>query len=206
MKNILDYIIVNYNPNTIILYGSYANGTNNKNSDFDVLIISDNQVYSHDSSIVSGIQLDLFIYPTSTFDTNLDVQNFIQIFDGIIIHDEQKKGAWLKGKVNDFINSIPFKSYEENLTQLEWCEKMLLRVERDDLEGFYRWHWVLVDSLEIYCDICSVKYFGPKKTLTEMKNKNIEAYQIYGDALKNFTHHSLSKWIAYLKILIEQTI
>ena len=34
MEKIIEYIKRNYNPISIILYGSYADGTNNLNSDF----------------------------------------------------------------------------------------------------------------------------------------------------------------------------
>ncbi len=78
---------------------------------------------------------------------------------------------WLKKRVNDVISSIPYKNYEENKAQIEWCEKMLARSLRKDPEGYYRLHWVLVDSLEIYFDICSLKYYGPKKSLSYMKKK-----------------------------------
>ena len=44
---------------------------------------------------------------------------------------------------------------------------MLNRVKRSDCEGMFRWHWVLVDSLEIFCDIMKQPYWGPKKD-TEM--------------------------------------
>ncbi|MBR5774458.1 MAG: nucleotidyltransferase domain-containing protein, partial [Clostridia bacterium] len=37
MEQIIEYINQKYNPISIILYGSYADGTNNLNSDFDSL-------------------------------------------------------------------------------------------------------------------------------------------------------------------------
>lgn len=78
---------------------------------------------------------------------------------------------------------------------------MLLRIERNDIEGFYRWHWLLVDSLEIYCDICSLKYFGPKKALIDMQADNPAAYEKYGKALKTFNQTFTVEWIHYLKTL-----
>lgn len=39
MEQVLKYIREKYNPLSIILYGSYADGTNNLNSDFDALVI-----------------------------------------------------------------------------------------------------------------------------------------------------------------------
>ncbi|MBQ5643591.1 MAG: nucleotidyltransferase domain-containing protein, partial [Bacteroidaceae bacterium] len=41
LEQVIEYIKKKYNPLSIILYGSYANGTNNLNSDFDSLVISD---------------------------------------------------------------------------------------------------------------------------------------------------------------------
>ena len=46
---------------------------------------------------------------------------------------------------------------------------MLNRVKRSDCEGMFRWHWVLVDGLEIFCDIMKQPYWGPKKTLRWMQ-------------------------------------
>ena len=46
LEKIIEYIKQKYNPLSIILYGSYANGTNDLNSDFDALVIS----YDHDDS------------------------------------------------------------------------------------------------------------------------------------------------------------
>lgn len=172
MEKIMKYIFEKYDPSSIILYGSYANKTNNTNSDFDVLVISNTCQYIHDTSFVDDIQLDLFVYPKSYFkNSEIDFMSFVQIFDGKIVYDSDKIGMWLKKRVNDVISSIPYKNYEENKAQIEWCEKMLARSLRKDSEGYYRLHWVLVDSLEIYFDICSLKYYGPKKSLSYMKKK-----------------------------------
>ena len=68
LEKIIEYIKQKYNPLSIILYGSYANGTNNLNSDFDALVISYDHEQFHDTSFVNDIQLDVFVYPASYFD------------------------------------------------------------------------------------------------------------------------------------------
>lgn len=50
LEKIIEYIKQKYNPLSIILYGSYANGTNNLNSDFDALVISYDHEQFHDTS------------------------------------------------------------------------------------------------------------------------------------------------------------
>ena len=63
MEQVLKYIREKYNPLSIILYGSYADGTNNLNSDFDALVIVADHEQFHDTSIVDGVPLDVFVYP-----------------------------------------------------------------------------------------------------------------------------------------------
>ena len=64
VEQIIEYIKNKYSPLTIIVYGSYASGTNNLNSDFDVLVISQHHSQFHDTSFVDGVQLDVFVYTT----------------------------------------------------------------------------------------------------------------------------------------------
>ena len=199
MDNIISYIIKEYEPNTIILYGSFADGSNNANSDFDALIITDNASRAHDSSVVDGVMLDLFIYHTSVFNSDVDCEKYLPIFDGKIILDKNNIGATLKKRVNEYIDSLPCKTDEENRTAVEWCEKMLLRTARGDAEGYYRWHWVLTESLEIYCDIMKIPYFGPKKALKQMQKNHPGDAEIYFTALSALDRNALEKWIKILR-------
>ena len=198
-NNIIDYIINQYNPHTIIVYGSYADGTNNINSDFDALVITDNESIFHDGDEINGVLLDVFIYNTAHFKNEVDYEEYIQIHDGNIVIDKYGIGQNLKDKVCKFIENITKKSREEKQQQLEWCEKMLLRTQRNDTEGYFRWHWLLIDSLEIYFIICDEYYYGPKKGLLEISKKNPEAFNYYNKALTQFNYDSLSKWIDYLR-------
>lgn len=162
-EKIIEYLVKTYNPEAIITYGSYADGTANANSDFDALIIASTSKV-HDESVVDGVTLDVFIYPSEMDIDNIDPDEFIQIHDGIIELDKGGIAAKLKER-----------------------------------EGYFRWHWLLTESLEIYFDIIRERYWGPKKALLKLRKSNSEAYEIYEAALKNFDRGSLSDWIAYLE-------
>lgn len=41
INRFVETVIPEYNPEKIVLYGSYAKGTNNENSDIDIAIIVD---------------------------------------------------------------------------------------------------------------------------------------------------------------------
>ena len=199
LDQIVEYIKQKYNPLSIILYGSYANGTNDPNSDFDSLVISHDHEQIHDTSFVNGIQLDVFVYPASYFSGNFDCDDFIQISDGKIIVDSNEQGKMLQIKVLSHLKNRPQKSKAEIDASIDWCSKMLTRVKRYDTEGMFRWHWVLIDSLEIFCDIMHHPYCGPKKSLKWMEEARPAAFACYKAALAEFTVENLENWIAYIK-------
>ena len=120
---------------------------------------------------------------------------------GKIILDKNGMGERLKKNVLDYIERIPLKTEEDISQEIKWCEKMLLRTMRGDVEGYYRWHWVLCDSLEIYFDIKGIHYYGPKKALRFMEESDSEAFHIYSKALLEFNQEGLSDWINYLKTI-----
>ena len=202
MEQIIEYIKQRYNPLSIIIYGSYANGTNNLNSDFDALIISRSHEQHHDTSFVNDIQLDVFVYPASYFEGEYDCNEFIQIFDGSIIVDSGNIGEKLQTRILSYLENCPNKTDAEIQANIDWCVKMYERVKRGDAEGLFRWHWVLVDSLEIFCDTVQHPYLGPKKTLMWMKENYPTAFSCYEKALTEFRMESLEKWIVYIKNLI----
>ena len=199
LEKIIEYIKQRYNPLSIILYGSYANGTNNLNSDFDALVISFDHEQFHDTSFVDGIQLDLFVYPASYFEGDYDCNDFIQIFDGKIIVDRDGQGKALQAKVLSYLKNRPQISKAEIDASVDWCVKMLTRVKRCDAEGMFRWHWVLIDSLEIFCDVMRQPYRGPKKSLKWMEENHPTAFTCYQTALTDLSMESLENWILYIK-------
>lgn len=72
---------------------------------------------------------------------------------------------------------------------------------REDTDGYYRWHWLLYDSLEIYFDVKGLHYYGPKKALRYMEQTDGESFQIYSKALREFNQKCLSDWISHLKTM-----
>ena len=199
-EKILGYLLSAYQPDGIIIYGSYADGSSNKNSDFDALVIAGCKK-AHDSSVIAGTVLDVFVYPPETFQEEYDPEDFLQVFDGKIILDKSGMAEQLKSRVIDFIDRVPRKTNEEIRQELDWCSKMLARTMREDAEGYYRWHWLLSDSLEIYSDIRGLYYFGPKKTLRRMEQSDAESFRIFSKALKELNREYLSEWISRLDSL-----
>lgn len=195
MDEILAYLQTKYDPAAILVYGSFADGTQNENSDFDALVLSPTHREFHDTSFVGGTQLDVFVYPLSLFQGAYQPETFLQIHGGIVVMDTEGVGHALLKQVEDYVKALPGKTPEEQEGELRWCRKMLLRAKRPDAEGAYRWHWLLTDSLEIFCDIAGCPYLGPKKSLLLLEKQFPEAYSCYTRALMDFRYDTLKAWI-----------
>lgn len=198
MNTILEYIRKTYHPMCIMVYGSYANGTNNEFSDFDCMIIVDKKTISHDSSVIDSVRLDLFIYTLDEISQITDIEEVIQIFDANIIYDTDNLGKQLKEQVQSYINEHSKSSEAEKDNNRKWLLKMVERTTRNDTEGYYRYHWALVDSLEIYCSMRDKYYFGPKKTIAYLKKNDKQGYQYLDDTLRSMDTDKLNQWIYYV--------
>lgn len=119
---IIDYLKETYQPDAIIAYGSFADGSANRNSDFDALVIADKEK-AHDSSVIEGVVLDVFIYPSDFFQSEYDPEKFVQVWDGRIILDKTGVAEHLQKRVLDHIKHIPSKTPEEIREEICWCEK-----------------------------------------------------------------------------------
>ena len=199
MERIIEYLKEKYQPLAMIVYGSYADGTNGEDSDFDCLIVSESAPISHDTDVVFGVTLDVFLYRPEELEGEIDPYEFVQIENGSILMDSQGIARSLMLTVRSYLNQLPEKPRDELLSSVAWCEKMTRRAERGDAEGYFRWHWLLCDSLELYCDLLGMRYLGPKKTLAALQRKDPEGYALYESALKRFDMPSLNEWIGHLK-------
>ena len=195
MERMIEYLMQQYQPLAILTYGSYADGSNNDNSDYDALVITANHQKFHDTSVVYGTQLDVFVYPLRFFEEAYDCESFVQLFDSKIVMDTDGCAAKVKSNVVRYIDSMPKKTRTELADELAWCRKMLLRAKRQDAEGMYRLHWLLIDSLEIFCDIVGHPYFGPKKSLRWMELQYPNAFSFYEKALSDHRQPTCEKWI-----------
>jgi uncharacterized protein len=81
INDIVSRIAVNYNPDKIILFGSYANGNYTDNSDLDFILIKDTVLPRHKRGLEVRrlfyrlpIPMDFKIYTTSEYNDELSNQ------------------------------------------------------------------------------------------------------------------------------------
>ena len=189
------YLTEQYHPLAVALYGSYADGTANAESDYDVLLITED-TECHDTGVVAGTQLDAWVYPRSWAESLADGDTVIQLHDGVILLDTDGLAERLIALARAHAAGKVHLSDEEKRDLQAWCEKMARRARRDDAEGLYRWHWLLTDSLSVYCDVRDAYYFGPKKTLLRMEQDDPAGFARYHAALRSM--EALDAWLAHV--------
>lgn len=196
MKEIIQYLTDTYHPAAIIQYGSFASGTNNADSDYDVLLICESCQHQHDASVIDGVQLDAVI---QTREQVLDAQAidaYVTVYDGkILLDDAQHTAQTLIARVRAYVQAHAARDEDEKAHLRQWCRKMLARARHNDAEGLYRAHWLLTDSLEIYCVMRDQYYFGPKKTIRAMQAQDAQGYALLEAALLDL--RNLKKWTEY---------
>lgn len=163
------------------------------------MVLSERSGKAHDDSVIDDTKLDVFVYPRDYFSGRYDIDEILQIHNGKLLLDKEGAGARLLRDAEAYVSGREAKSTAEKRMELSWCEKMLQRIDREDAEGLYRWHWLLTDSLEIYFDIADRSYLGPKKSLDELSKCDKEGFDLYKEALEFKDITSLRKWIDYLR-------
>ncbi|MGM0807080.1 MAG: hypothetical protein ACQET8_20290 [Bacillota bacterium] len=80
-----------------------------------------------------------------------------------------------------------------------WLKKMQVRSAKNDLEGNYRFHWMLKDSLEIYFELRGEWFLGPKVSFLWLKENDPKAFDLFNRALStNAKDKSSKELIDYL--------
>lgn len=195
MEEIISCLTKKYHPLAILVYGSYATGASTPASDFDALIITDD-TRTHDTSLCCGVRLDVFAYPRSWAEALSDFGEVVQVWDAHILLDTDGLGQRLQTGAAAVVAGYEPPSMEAKQEIRAWCCKMLERTRRGDAEGYYRWHWLLNDSLSLYCDMRSRYFFGPGKTLKAMRREDPEGFRLCDAALRDPA--ALEPWLEHL--------
>lgn len=180
--SVKEYLIKKHNCHSIILYGSFANGDYTEESDIDLVCFCDNPTKENDTIILNDRRLDAWIYKTEIMN---NCTQFLHIIGGKILLDERNLCTNFLYEIDKhFTNGPEQTSLEQKEFLKSWLQKMLNRAKKGDIEGNFRYHWMLNDSLEIYFNIKDRWYLGPKKSLQWLQDNDKEAYYVFNNALK----------------------
>lgn len=193
---IIAYLKERYNPLTIAVYGSYADGTNDEYSDFDCLLIVKSKDRTHDDTIVDGVVLDCFLYSEQEIGQE-DIETFIPLYDAKLVYDTGI-GQTVQSRVRNYAESHTVHPPEEKHFLVSWIKKTMKRIEKSDAEGHFRAIALLAESLEDYCILRGRFYFGSKKTIRSLQEEDEQGFLLFRDAITVRSNEAIIEWAKYI--------
>ncbi|MCF6137764.1 nucleotidyltransferase domain-containing protein [Alkalihalobacillus berkeleyi] len=144
-----------------------------------------------------GKQLDVWVYNTCEM-KNTD--QFIRVNKGKILLNDKRVAENFILEIENVFNNGPRKLSEDEKVFLKgWLKKMYKRSNKGDIEGNYRFFWLLKDSLEIYFELKGLWYLGPRKAFSWLKENDKLAYDLFNNALvKDVNQKEIEQLLNYL--------
>ena len=196
MEQILEYLRNTYNPISILVYGSFADRTNDETSDFDCMLIVPEKQKNHDDAVINSVQLDCFIF-TEDEVQGKGIDTFLTAYDSVIVMDNGT-GAALKRRVHDYVEKNRNTTKEEKDFLTSWIQKTVLRITKNDDDGNMRAVSFLAESLMDYYIIRDMFYFGSKKAIAFLRETDAEGYALFHNAVTMRSNDAIIKWAEYI--------
>jgi predicted nucleotidyltransferase len=188
LKLAFDYLVQQYNPHTVIVYGSRARDQATDSSDIDIACYCDNTEEIKDARLFHGVYLDAWIYPTLSMD-NIDEED-LRFEDGCLLLDQRGLGEKFLQRVMDKLHQGPKKPSKSDIEHTtEWIHKMLLRAANNDIDGQYRKIWLQFQLLEIYFQLRGKWFLGHKKSFEYLQKHDVEAFNLFEQVYANTTDY-----------------
>lgn len=174
--DLVEKIKKEYRCKTIILYGSYADGTYIETSDLNIVCFAEVENMITDTSIFGGIQLDLWVYPMDCLN---GYETLGKLYEGRILYEVDNIGSKLLEKIKTHVER-EFEVSKEEIERLKsWCYKIINRIAVGDIEGNYRKVWLMNDLLPIYFQMKKKWFLGPKKSLRWLEENDKKMYLMF---------------------------
>ena len=204
-SSIIRYLEEKYSPSSILVYGSYADGTEDRYSDFDCMLIVDEKTADVDNAVIGGVSLDCRIF--TVFDTySEDLEPFLPVYDAVILKDRMGTARALKERVRGYVEANRVCPESEKRQILLWSVKLLRRMGKKDEEGNYRAIELLSQSLSDYFRLRDMFFPGSRKAIRWLQENDGEGFELYRKALLMRTNSSIEDWIRHSVAPVVQTL
>jgi len=202
MDDLLSRIVLDlqekYNPHTIILYSSRAREDHTPSSDIDVVCFIEGATPLADARDFEGFYLDAWVYSSDAMSASTDES--LRVADGYCLYDSDRHGEAFLKQLQQRIEQGPKRLFASELQHTkQWVYKMLERSKSSDVESSYRRYWLAVDLLQIYFDLRGQWYFGSKKSLAWLRERDSIGYHLFSQVYNHSIRlDDLSKLAEYV--------
>ncbi len=172
-----------HGAHTVLLYGSHADGSATPQSDMDLAGFANVPRKTSDARVVDGQYLDAFIHPEAVLAQA--TADHLHLRGAVVLAQRGDEATRFLAALDALFAQGPEPRPEDELRTLRaWAWKMLARLQRGDVEGHYRRHWLLMQLLEDYHLLRQQWYLGPKKALLHLQQADPATYAAFEAALR----------------------
>lgn len=167
---------------TVILYGSYARGDADADSDVDVFAVGE-EVQNGPRGF-SSEYFDFDIWTASETSVAADLDEYLKIEGGRVLRQRDAYGDVLLRAVSDRAAKGPGTPDERERAQKKaWIARMAVRAGRDDEEGRYRLAWLVAELPRVLFELQGRFWLGPKRSLELLRAEYPAFHEAYAALL-----------------------
>ncbi|HEX4044837.1 MAG TPA: nucleotidyltransferase domain-containing protein [Gammaproteobacteria bacterium] len=199
-SKLIPYVQNKYNCHTIILYGSRARGDHTEKSDYDLMAIREKGKRESHSEIFQGFDIEIALYSEEQDLFQDNNENYVRIREGIVLCQKDNLADRLieRGRENFKNGPAKFLEHDKQFC-INFANKMLKRIRKDDVEARYRHCWLIFALLQIYFELRDKWYLGPKEALKWLEKNDSATYSAFDLALRSGADiSSLEKLVNYV--------
>lgn len=183
LSEIVSDLKTKYDPEFIILYGSFARGDFTEDSDIDIACFCHSAEVSTDIRQFQSRKLDCWIYTLD--DAQVAREEFLKLIGGKLLLDKDGSGKSFLSKVQDFYEAGPKPLRQDAREHLiEWSKNMLTRASGNSIEANYRRTWLIFELLQIYFELRNQWYLGSKQSFAWLAEQDPATYKKFENIYK----------------------
>jgi predicted nucleotidyltransferase len=168
---------------TMLLYGSRADGSASRDSDYDVAAFAPIERSFRVARLVDGAYLDVFVYPEALLFK--PSEEHLKLIGSRVVLQRGTEAEDFLSRLDEIYRRGPEPLPSDEIAARKvWAHKMVARMRRADPEGNYRRVWLLTALLEDYFQLRGLWFEGPKKSLRWLEQFDVPTFDAMRAALE----------------------
>ena len=202
---ICNKLVAEHRAHTILLYGSRAEGSAGKDSDYDLAAYGPIDTPFRIARLVKGEYVDVWAYPEAELQRDPNVGH-LRLRGSQIVQQRGSEAEAFLGRIEDYFLRGPEPlSAGETEARKVWAYKTLARAARGDPEGNYRRFELIQVLLENYFQVRGQWFLGPKKSLRWLEQFDPPAFRSFCMALQPNASNEAIASLVHLMVGVEDT-